>query len=683
MTVGKLAVGKLAAVVVILLACGLGSAAALQNAPAALGAATGHLHHQRHGEGTIGEARTGEEGAKATVTLHQILAAHRADLLGHRGLGAHIFARRRILQVGGKAAVIEVAEHLLPRELTLTHIVQLLLHLGGELQIGDVGEVLLHPRRHRLAEVGNEEVLALLLHIAALQNGGDGGCIGGGTTDAIFLHGADQGRLGIMGRGLGKVLGRLKALQRQAIPLIEVGQGRLFLLLVLVVAALLIHGGVTRELQTAGAGAEAMLLGADLHAEGIIYGVLHLTCQKAAPNEAIELILLRGQVGADALGGQGNITGTDGLVGILRPTLGLILTGLGGIVALAVALHDKVLCRRLRLGRDAERVGTHVGNQTHRAHACNVHAFIELLGDGHGAAGGHVHLAGGLLLQGGGGKGRRGRALLIAALDGGNGKGRTLQCLGDLADFFLVGQLLLLAAHAVIMCLEGGGQFLLQQGIQRPVLLRDKLSDLAVAVIHHAGRHALDAACRQAGADLLPHNGANLITHHAVENAACLLGIHQVHVEAAGICHRLGDHLAGDLVKGHAAGLLLRQVKKCLQMPGNGLTFAVRVGGEIDGVALFCRLLQLADQLFLTANGLIFRGKIVLNIHADGALGQITEMTHAGLHRVVRTQILANGLGLGGRLHDHQMFFTHASSSSCFSSICTVRMKPRPPVVAA
>ena len=370
-------------------------------------------------------------------------------------------------------------------------------------------------------------------------------------------------------------------------------------------------------------------------------------------------------------------------MGILRPALGLILAGLGGIVALAVALHDKALCRRLRLGRDAERVGTHVGNETHRAHARNVHAFIELLSDGHSAAGRHVHLAGGLLLQGGGGKGRRGGTLLIAALNGSDGKGRTLQRLGDLADFFLVGQFLLLAAHAVIMCLEGGGQFLLQQSVQRPVLLGDKFCDLAVAVIHHAGRHALHAACRQAGADLLPHNGTDLITHHAVENTACLLGIHQVHIEAAGICHRLGDHLTGDLVKGHAAGLGLGQVKKCLQMPGNGLTFAVRVGGEIDGVALFCRLLQLTDDLFLTANGLIFRGKIVLNIHADGALGQITEMTHAGLHRVVRTQILANGLGLGGRLHDHQMFFTHASSSSCFSSICTMRTKPRPPVAAA
>ena len=426
-----------------------------------------------------------------------------------------------------------------------------------------------------------------------------------------------------------------------------------------------------------------MLIGADLHAEGVVYGVLHLTCQKAAPNQAIELILLRGKIPADALGGQGHIAGTDGLVGILRCALGLILAGLGRIVALAVALHDKVLCRRLRLGRDAERVGTHVGNETHRAHTCNVHAFIELLGNRHGAAGRHVHLAGGLLLQGGGGKGRRGGALLIAALDGGNGKGRTLQRLGDLADFFLVGQLLLLAAHAVIMCLKGGGQLLLQQGVQRPVLLGHEFCNLAVAVIHHAGRHTLHATCRQAGTDLLPHNRANLIAHHAVENTACLLGIHQVHVEAAGICHRLGDHLAGDLVKGHAAGLGLGQVKERLQMPGNGLTFAVRVGGEIDGVALFCRLLQLTDQLFLAANGLIFGGKIVLNIHADGALGQITEMTHAGLHRVVRAQILANGLGLGGRFHDHQMFFTHASSSSCFSSICTVRMKPRPPVAAA
>ena len=59
-----------------------------------------------------------------------------------------------------------------------------------------------------------------------------------------------------------------------------------------------------------------------------------------------------------------------------------------------------------------EGVGTHIGDQTHGALALNVHAFIELLGDGHSAPGRHIQLAGGLLLEGRGGEGRCGLALL-------------------------------------------------------------------------------------------------------------------------------------------------------------------------------------------------------------------------------------------------------------------------------
>ena len=461
MAVGELAVGELAAVVVILLAGALGGAGALEQASSALGAAAGHLHYQGHGEGALGESGTGQEGAETTVPLHQILAAHRADLLGHGGLGAHIFAGCCLVQMVGKAAVIEAAEHLLPLHITLGHIVQMLLHLGGELQIGDVGEILLHPRRHRLTQIGDEEMLAFLLHIAAVQNGGHGGCVGRGTADAVLLHSANEGGLGVVCRRLGKVLGRLKALQHKGVTLVEFRQRRLLFLLVLVVAAVLIHGGKTGELQSAGTAAEAVDIGADFHAECIVHGVLHLAGQKTAPDKAVELILLGGQIAADILGGQRHIAGTDGFVGILRSALGLVLAGLGGAVCLAIALGNEAAGGALCLSRDAQRVGTHIGDKTYGAHARDIHALVELLGDGHGTAGCHVDLAAGLLLQGRGGEGGRGGALLITALDGGNGEGRTLQSLGNGAHIGLGIQFLLLAAHAVVMGLEGGRHILL------------------------------------------------------------------------------------------------------------------------------------------------------------------------------------------------------------------------------
>ena len=46
-------------------------------------------------------------------------------------------------------------------------------------------------------------------------------------------------------------------------------------------------------------------------------------------------------------------------------------------------------------------------------------------------------------------------------------------------------------------------------------------------------------------------------------------------------------------------------------------------------------------------------------VDAEGALGQIAQMAHTGLHGIVCSQILADGLGLGGRLHDHEILLCH------------------------
>ena len=86
----------------------------------------------------------------------------------------------------------------------------------------------------------------------------------------------------------------------------------------------------------------------------------------------------------------------------------------------------------------------------------------------------------------------------------------------------------------------------------------------------------------------------------------------------------LAHHLAGDLVEGDTLGLVVRQVQQMLQMPGDGLSLAVRVGGTIHGVAGGSVLFQLPDQLLLAADGFIFRFKIVLDVHAQGTFRQVT-----------------------------------------------------------
>ena len=66
------------------------------------------------------------------------------------------------------------------------------------------------------------------------------------------------------------------------------------------------------------------------------------------------------------------------------------------------------------------RVGTHVGDEADGAFA-EIHAFIELLRQAHGALRGEAELARGFLLQRRGGERRRRIALALLAVDGADG----------------------------------------------------------------------------------------------------------------------------------------------------------------------------------------------------------------------------------------------------------------------
>ena len=99
-------------------------------------------------------------------------------------------------------------------------------------------------------------------------------------------------------------------------------------------------------------------------------------------------------------------------------------------------------------------------------------------------------------------------------------------------------------------------------------------------------------------------------------------------------------------------------------MPGDRLALAVRVRCEIDDVAVLGVFFQLTDQLALVADGLIDRFKIVFDVHAELAFGQIAQMTHAGLDHIVLAEIPLNGFRLRRGLNDHQMFLCHAYSSN-------------------
>ena len=363
---------------------------------------------------------------------------------------------------------------------------------------------------------------------------------------------------------------------------------------------------------------------------------------------------------------------------VLCAGLGLVVAGSLGVVVLPVAAENEGLCRGNGLLGDAQRVGTHIGDETHRALARDVNALVELLGDGHGAARRHIELARGLLLQGRGRKRQRRGALLVRALDIRHGKGLVADVGNDAVHLLAGGRLDLFAVFSIIMRLKGlVRDFVREVDVERPVFLRLKGLNLFLAVVHHAHGDRLHAARRETAAHLFPQKRAELITHDAVEHTACLLRVDQVLIDGARLLNALGDDLFRDLVEGHALGLFIVQFQKRLQVPRDRLSLAVRVRCEIDGVAVLGGLLELADELLLAANGLIDGLEIVLDVHTELTFGKVAQVAHTGLDLVLPAQIFSDGFRLGRRLDDHQMLFCHEYYSS---SSVTVKEKCLPPL---
>ena len=89
-------------------------------------------------------------------------------------------------------------------------------------------------------------------------------------------------------------------------------------------------------------------------------------------------------------------------------------------------------------------------------------------------------------------------------------------------------------------------------------------------------------------------------------------------------------------------------------MPGDGLALAIRVGGQVDGRRALGRLFELGQGLGLALDGYVLRLESILHVHAQLAGGQIAHVADGGLHVIARAEVLPDGLGFGGRLHDDQ-----------------------------
>jgi len=92
-------------------------------------------------------------------------------------------------------------------------------------------------------------------------------------------------------------------------------------------------------------------------------------------------------------------------------------------------------------------------------------------------------------------------------------------------------------------------------------------------------------------------------------------------------------------------------------MCGDGFAFTVRIRGEIDSVHTSGQLLQPGNNFLFAGDDDVFGFEVVLDIHAESALGQIFDVPERGLNGVAFAQILLNGFRLGGRFDDDESFW--------------------------
>src|SRR6185369_6022159 len=88
----------------------------------------------------------------------------------------------------------------------------------------------------------------------------------------------------------------------------------------------------------------------------------------------------------------------------------------------------------------------------------------------------------------------------------------------------------------------------------------------------------------------LPQQRRQVESDQVIEGAPRLLGIYEIERQPARLCHCLADRILGDLVENDAVNVLAVEItallEDFLQVPGDGLTFAIRVGCQIEGFGL-------------------------------------------------------------------------------------------------
>src|SRR6266566_6256063 len=421
---------------------------------------------------------------------------------------------------GALERTVELLEHLDLAELTLGDVVELLLHVGREVGVDDVREVLDQLVGYHVADVLRSEPSILQTDVSAVLDRRDDRRVGGRTPDPELLELLHERSLGVTRRRLCEVLLRQDLEHAKELLGREHRQRGLCVLVRLVVAPLPVELQEPVERERLAGSSEpvaglpaAMTVGGcerlDIDPHLVEPRVGHLRRDGPLPDQGVEPELIAIERRRDTLRRPEHARGADRLVGFLRVAgPGLVPARLGQRVVPAVVLLDELCDLAERRVSDRHGVRPHVGDQAGRSLAGQVEPLVEPLGERHGLAGAEPELASGFLLERRGRERRRRRALPLLLLHPDDPVGGPAEPLGVLRGVSL-------GPEEQSLLVGTGGELALgdlgepceerlldvlggEPDVDAPVFDRHERVDLALALDDQPHGHGLDAAGGQA-----------------------------------------------------------------------------------------------------------------------------------------------------------------------------------------
>ena len=126
------------------------------------------------------------------------------------------------------------------------------------------------------------------------------------------------------------------------------------------------------------------------------------------------------------------------------------------------------------------------------------------------------------------------------------------------------------------------------------------------------------------------------------------------------MCDGILHGLLGDLVEHDAMDVLgvkhVTLLEEFDQVPGNGLTFTVRVSGQVQRVRLLQRTDDRFDVLLVAINDLVLHREVIIRVDGAFLRHEVTYMTVRSHDIEVLAKVLADCLCLGGRLNNDEIF---------------------------